>query len=34
MVSHLADRTPPANLKAFLPFLQGKRELGAAYYAA
>lgn len=23
MVSHLTDRTPPANLKAFLPFLQG-----------
>ena len=23
MVSHLADRTPPANLRSLLPFLQG-----------
>ena len=23
MVSHLADRTPPANIRSLLPFLQG-----------
>src|SRR3546814_13951892 len=23
MISHLADRTPPANLRSLLPFLQG-----------
>ncbi len=23
MVSHLVDRTPPANLRSLLPFLQG-----------